>query len=251
MDKLHDRFQDGAKRFLECISSDERNAEHKRLMAEMNNATSDAWSSGLLNSITPLVKHFERLKNSPFQDRFEVTIGSQIFSDLVGYVELDSSQNDKIDWDTDESGETVTRIDPIKSFYLKPGFLSEWGLVKMRPVYVGEVFFGNPEYVSPWVGSKVFSDSDEIANDWIESANAPEILKYHSDSCAFLANVLESELKLYSELMLKQDVAKSLGMSDKKLQRSLRSGAIRHLADSPTAKMIRVHSDHLKNISKL
>jgi len=251
MNALADRFQDGANRFLECIASEERNATYERLMADMNIATLEAWNSGLLNSIMPLVKHFERWRNSPFQERFEVIIGGNVFSDFVGYTELDSSQNDKIDWDCDESGETVLHIDPIKSFYLKPGMLSEWGLVAMRPVYVGEVFFGNADYVSPWVGAKVLKDDDQPNCNWIEGADATEILKYHSDSCTFLFHLLESELKLYSEPMQKYDVAKKLGMSGKMLQRSLRSGAIRHLADSPTAKMIRVHVDHLKNISKV
>ena len=100
MNKLAERFRVGANGFLECIGAEERNAMYERLMTDMNNATSEAWNSGLLNSITPLKLHIERLLNSPLNTILS-GVELNIFQSLVGYSNLESHQNDKNDWDID------------------------------------------------------------------------------------------------------------------------------------------------------
>ena len=244
MTTLADNFLTGASAFLDCIA----NPNEQRIASishDMEDATERAKDAGLLRSIL----RADCMEDNEVANFFQRGITDQKcvadrFKTLVGYQEFETQQNDKIDWDVDANGETLFTIHPIKYYYLKPGLLHDWGYVKMRPVYIGEVYFGNPNWKPISPGSTAIDEATESFN-WITSEACAEILRYHSEACKFLSGIVASELKLYMEPMKKQDAAKLLGMTDKQLQRGLKDGSVKHLAVN--GQNIRLHTDHLKN----
>lgn len=220
MDQSVKDFIELAKRFRE---EPNRFKDHFRTASQL---THEAWKNGRLNTIKSLVLS-EKL-GGELRAEYRISEPS-IFASLIGFNSVIKEMNDKIEWDVDDSGETVLCVEQFKHVYHEPGDLSNWGLVPMRKVYIGKEL--------------LFGDCEPLNEEWIGGQNEEIILGYHADVCEFLAETIKANLVNYSEPIYKSDLAKKLILSTKTVQRRIDSGQLRVIDE--TYKTVRVHIDDL------